>query len=462
MAFFLSLSVAGGLSGQIDKTRPPHTPPLPSFKLPPVYETKLPNGLQVMLVEDARFPLVTLRLAFQAGSKFDPPDLPGLSESAGALLKEGTASRTSRQIAEEITSIGGSIEGVSSPDSLTIAGSSLAEHSGRLLDLVADIARNASFPQEEVNLRKANRKQSLLVQRSRASFQAEEKLSQLIFGSHPYARIHPTPESIDRLDRDGLVRFRDTYLTPNNAVLILLGMLPPRAQLLEGIQKRFGDWKARALPAAPAASFPAPKKQLVLVNRPKSVQADIRVGRIAVTRKDPDHFPLLVGSTILGGGASSRMFNHIREQKGYAYDAHSSLERYRDSGYFEAATQVRNEVAGEALQAVLEELTAISTTPVSATELADAQNYLSGSFVLSLTSQNSLANQLALVKTMGLPNDYLETYTVKIRSTEPPQILSAARKYMSPDAAAIVVVGDAAQIGKAVEKFGKLEVVEAK
>jgi zinc protease len=463
MGLFLFLTALGGLPGQqIDRTRPPETPPLPGFKLPPVFETKLSNGLGVTLVEDARFPLLTLRLAFQAGDKFDPADLPGLAEAVGALLKEGTATRTSRQIAEEVTTIGGSLDGVTGADSLTLAASALAENSSRLFDLVADVARNASFPPDEVNLHKANRKQSLMVQRSRASFQAEEKLTELVFGSHPYSRSTPTPESIDKLDRAGLVRFRDTYLTPNNAVLIVMGALPPRAQLLPALEKRFGDWKSKETPAAPAAKFPEAKRQLVLVNRPGSVQADIRVGRIAITRNDPDHFPLLVGNTILGGGASSRMFNHIREEKGYAYDAHSALLRYRDSGYFEAATQVRNEVVGEALQAVLDELSNISQQPVGAGELSDVKNYLSGSFVLSLTSQSALAGQLALVKTMGLPNNYLETYTTRIRATEPPQILTAARKYISPESAAIVVVGDAAQIGKALEKFGKFEVVEAK
>jgi zinc protease len=464
MDMFLFLTAAaGGLLGQkIDRKQPPVTPPLPAFRLPPVYETRLSNGLHVVLVEDARFPLITVRLAFQAGSKFDPEELPGLSEGAGALLKEGTATRTSRQIAEELAAIGGSLDGLSGADTLTIAANALAEHHARLLDLVAEVAQNASFPPEEVSLHQANRKQALLVQRSRAAFQAEEKLEELLYGSHPYARTTPTLESIDRLSSELLARFRDRYLGPSNSVLIVLGMLPVRAQLLEAIQERFGGWKPKELPAPPEAKFPAPQRRLVLVNRPGSVQADIRVGRLAVTRRDPDHFPLLVGNTILGGGASSRLFNHIREEKGYAYDAHSALQRMRDSGHFEVATQVRNEVAGEALAAVVEELETISREPVSATELSDVKNYLSGSFVLSLTSQNSLASQIALVRTMGLPNDYLETYTARIRSVEAEQILTSARKYMDPGNAIIVVVGDAVQLSPALEKIGKFEVTEAK
>lgn len=142
----------------MDRTKPPQTPELPPYKLPPVFETKLPNGLAVLLVEDGRFPIVTARLGFQAGSKYDPKDLAGLSETAGALLTEGTIHRTARQIAEETAAIGGSLHADASADSLVLAGNSLSENLPVLLELMADVARNASFPDDEVALRKQNRK----------------------------------------------------------------------------------------------------------------------------------------------------------------------------------------------------------------------------------------------------------------------------------------------------------------
>ncbi len=446
----------------MDLTKPPQTADLPVYKLPPVFETTLPNGLTVLLVEDNRFPLVTARLGFHAGSKYDPKDLAGLSESTGALLTEGTTKRTSRQIAEEAASIGASLNGDSSPDSLVLAGNVLAENLPKFLNLLSDVARNANFPEDEVALRKQNRKQELEAQRSDASFLADEKFTEVLFDPHPYARQDPTPESIDRLTRGALVDFRDRYLAPNNAVLVLLGAIPPRKQTLEMIEAEFGSWQKKALPAPPAAEFPEPKPSIVLVDRPGSVQADLRVGRLGVTRSEPDYFPLLVGNTILGGGTSSRIFMNIREKKGFAYDARSMAQPLKDSGTFAVITQVRNEVLTPALNAIFDEMKQISTQPVSADELETAKNYLSGVFVIRLETQDGLASQLAATKLMGLPLDYLEKYTTRVRAVTADQIRVVAAKYILPEKASMVIVGDASKISKQLEAFGKVTVEAAK
>jgi Predicted Zn-dependent peptidases len=458
----LTMSVNFISAQTFDRTKPPETPPLPPFHLPSVYETKLPNGLSVVLLEDARFPLVTVRLAFQAGSRFDPPALRGLSEAAASLLTEGTKRRTSRQIAEEAASIGASVSAQSSADSLIVSASSLAENSGKLLDLVADVARNANFPDDEVKLYKENRTQHLIEQRSQSGYLAAEKLDEVLFGANPYGHQNPTPESIAKLDIAALTLFRDSYLAPNNGVLIVLGALPPRDDLMKLLTGQFGDWPKHATPHAAAPPIPAPKKSLTLVDRPGSVQADIHIGHLGVTRASPEYFPLAVGSTILGGGTSSRLFNEIREKQGYAYSVSSHHIALKESAVFGAEMQVRNEVLAPALTSMLAQLTAMAKEPVTASELSNVKNYLSGVFVLRLQTQDGVASQLTMVKTMGLPIDYLEKYTTRIRSVEPDQIQSAAKKVIAPDQASIVVVGDAKQLGPALEKFGKVEVTREK
>jgi len=462
-AVFTLLFVGTMLMAQtIDRTKPPETPPIPTYKMPPLHETKLPNGLAVVLVEDQRFPLVTVRLSFQAGSKFDPKELPGLSGMVAGLLTQGTKTRTFRDIGEELASIGGSLDGHSSPDVLTIGGHVLAENAAKLLDLLADVTLNASFPENEVQLRKQNRKQALLAQHSQPAFLASEKFDELVFGDHPYRYIAPTMESIDRMDQKAMIEFRDSHLVPNNAVLVLLGRLPARTETLQLVREKFGSWKEKPAPAAPARKFPPSKKQIVLVDRPGSVQADIHIGRLAVTRTDPEYFPLYMGNAILGGGASSRLFNDVREEKGFAYDVHSELDRRRDAGVALAVTQVRNDVVGPALDAVLGHLEKMGTAPVTATELTDAKNYISGVFLISLETQSGVADQVDLMKSMGLPNDYLEMFTTRVRSVEPDQIQAAAKKYFAPDQATIVVVGDASKIEKPLEKFGAVQVEKAK
>jgi zinc protease len=446
----------------VDRTKPPETPPIPTYKMPPLYQTKLPSGLTVVLIEDARFPLVTVRLSFQAGSKFDPKELTGLSGMVAALLTQGTKSRSFREIGEELASIGGNLNGNSSPDVLTLGGSVLAENTPKLLDLLADVALNANFPENEVQLRKQNRKQSLLAQHAQPAFLASEKFDELVFGDHPYRYVAPTVESIDRMDQKSMTGFRDTYLLPNNAVLVLLGKLPGRAETLKLVREKFGAWKEKTAPAAPVKHFPESRRQFVLVDRSGSVQADIHIGRLAATRSDPDYYALLVGNAILGVGPSSRLFNDVREEKGYAYDVHSELDRRKDAGVALAVTQVRNDVIAPALDAVLGQMSDMGKAPVSATELSNAKNYISGVFVISLETQSGVADQVDLMKSMDLPNDYLEMFTTRVRSVEPDQIQAAARKYLAPDKATIVVVGDASKIEKPLEKFGPVQVEKAK
>ena len=169
---------------------------------------------------------------------------------------------------------------------------------------------------------------------------------------------------------------------------------------------------------------------------------------------------MTVGSSILGGGGSSRMFVDIRERDGYAYDAHSEYATSRDAATFAAVTEVRNEVMEPALKEVLAEMDRMADQPVTKDELSNVKNYMSGLYLLRLETQDGLANQLNGMKTLGLPENYLETYVTRVRSVEADQILAAAKKYMATGQAAIIVVGDASKIGDAVKKFGDVTIVK--
>ncbi|MGB9606885.1 MAG: M16 family metallopeptidase, partial [Bryobacteraceae bacterium] len=317
----------------------------------------------------------------------------------------------------------------------------LAENLHPLLDLVADVVRNASFPQEEVSLRRHNRKQELLAQRSLAEFLAEKKTAELVFGEHPYARQEPTPECIDRLDRAALAAFYEEHLTPATGVVVLAGALPSSGELFDELNRRLGDWPARPVPERKPVQPPAPRRTIVFIDRPGSVQADLRIARLAVTRTHPDYFPLLVANTVLGGGASSRLFTNIRETQGYAYDAHTLLTAYQEAGIVEVVTQIRHEVLGEALEALMREMERMGREPASREELETARNYLCGVFVIRLETLQGLASQLAATRLMGLPLSYLEEYTRRVRTPTAEEVQAAAARYLSPERAVIVVVG---------------------
>jgi zinc protease len=443
------------------QTGPPVSRDPRPYKLPPVFETKLPNGLTIMLAEDGRFPLVTTRLVFLAGNKRDPKDIPGLAAAVASMLMQGTSKLTYQQIAEDLDNLGGTLTANTGADSLTVEASVLAENAERMLALVSDISRNAVFPTNELNLYKQNRKQTLMNQHSQPAFLANEEYRKVLFGDTPYAHIGPTAESIDKIDRKSLEDFRDTLLVPNNAYLILVGKLPERAEILRTINREFGAWEQKKVPAYLAPKPPEPKRELVLIDRPGSVQADMRMGKIAATYNDPDYFPENVGAIIEGGGPSSRLFLDIREKRGFAYDVHTEVGALADAGNFSAVTQVRNEVLADALQGILDHLDRMAKEPVERQELTDAKSYANGIFLLGMEPQRGLADKLAQIKVMNLPKNYLETYTTKINSVEPDQIESAAKKYMATGNDTIVVVGDASAIEKTLEKFGTVRVVEA-
>ncbi|HXS97124.1 MAG TPA: pitrilysin family protein [Candidatus Limnocylindrales bacterium] len=442
----------------VDRTKPPRTPPIPPYKLPPVSETTLRNGLKIVLVEDARYPLVTARLNFMAGSRFDPTELPGLAEAVASLLTEGTASRTARQFSEEVDAIGGSVGAAAGPDALTVAGNALSENTGKLLDLMADAALHAEFPAGEVDLYKRNRAESLKAERADPAFLAEEKRLRLIYGTTPYGHMTATLGSIAKLDAAKLAAYRDARLTPENATLTVLGRLPAHGELMKVITDRFAGWERRAAPAPGKIAPPPPRRQIVLVDRPGSVQADIHVARLAPPRNSPDFFPMLVASDILGAGAASRLFRDVRERDGYAYDAHTEYATQRDAAMLTAVTQVRNEVIEPALREVLAEVDGVFAKPIPPAELTHVKDYMCGMYVLRLETQEGIAAQLDMIQTLGLPKDYLETYTSKVRSVTAMQVQAAARRYLSTGLASIVVIGDASKIAEPLKKFGPVRV----
>jgi len=445
-----------------ERSKPPATPPLEPYRLPPAREWRLDNGLEVVLVDDARFPMTQVRLGFHAGARLDPPELTGLAEMAAQLLKEGTETRSARQFAEDVAAIGGTLEARATPDFLIVSGSALSEETGRLVELLADMARRAAFPEEEIRLRKQNRKQELAHERSQPDVLADEKLHQVVFGQHPYARTLPTEESIERIRREDLAAFRDAFLRPNNAVLVAVGPVGDGRQVLRALEEHFGAWAPQEIPARAEPEPPAPKRSLILVDRRDSVQVEIRAGRCAVERTHPDYFPLLVTHTIFGVGTSSRMFRVIREQKGFSYDAHSELEPRRRFGLLAAVTQVRNEVVEEALETLLAELRRLGREGVREEELEAAKNFLTGSFAIGLETPAALAGQLLNVRLNRLPADYLETYVPRLRAVTTEQVQAAAAQYFDPETLAIVLVGDAARIGEKLQKFQPVQIEHAK
>jgi len=424
---------------------PAPLPPRP-ISIPTARETTLRNGLSLVIVEDSRLPLVSYRLAFPVGGAFDPPELPGLTDLLAGLLPEGTQSKTSKEIADEIARMGASISAGATSDYTIVGASALTQFNDPVLDLIAEVILEPSFPENEVALAKQNTKESLRQQRAQPSFLASEMVSRVMFGDHPYSVVAPTPESIDRSSRDDFVKFHRSKLVPNNAVFIVVGDVRYE-DIVSRVESLFSTWeRGEEL----VANFPAPpartKRTAYLVDRRGSAQSNIVIANSGITRTSPDYFPMMLMHTVLGATASSRLFMNLREDKGYTYGAYSNLDARRTAGTFRATAEVRTPVTGDSLKEFFYELNRIRSAPVTEKEIADAKSYLTGVFPIRLETQEGLTDQLVQIKMLNLPTDYLDTYRDRIQAVTIQEIQRVAEKYVKPDEAALIVVGDGAMV----------------
>ena len=431
---------------------PPPLQPRPII-IPAPRETVLPNGLTLVVVEDSRLPLVSYRLAFRVGGAFDPPGLPGLIDLLAGLLPEGTTSRTSKEIAEEVARMGASLSAGANSDYTIVAASALAQFNEPVMDLLAEVALDPSFPENEVALAKQNTKESLRQQRAQPSFLASEMVSRVMFGEHPYSVVAPTPESIDRTSREEFVRFHRAKIVPNNAVFIVVGDVRYE-NILKRVESLFSTWERGE---EIVANFPAPpvrsKRVAYLVDRPGSAQSNIVIANSGITRTSPDYFPLMLMHTVLGATASSRLFMNLREDKGYTYGAYSNLDARRSAGTFRATAEVRTQVTGDSLKEFFYELDRIRNTPVSEKEINDAKSYLTGVFPIRLETQEGMTDQLVQIKMLNLPNDYLERYRDRVQAVTIDEIRRVAEKYVRPDEAALIVVGDGTSVLEQIKPY---------
>ena len=442
---------------QTEDFRRQSPPPLAAkpLNIPKPFETTLPNGLQVVIVEDPRLPLVSYRLAFRAGDANDPTDTPGLMDMVTGLLNEGTERRTSKQIANEVARFGATLTSGSNPDYTTVAASALSMYRNEILDLLADVALNPTFPESEVKLAQQNALQGLKQQRSQAGFLANERMAHVLFGQHPYSVISATPESINAMSHDKLLAFHRAMFVPNNAVLVVVGDVR-RDELMQRINDLFGKWakgqtQERQFPSPPVRT----ERALYIVDRPGSAQSNIIIANMGINRTSSDYFPMLVMNVVLGANASSRLFMNLREKNGYTYGAYSQLDALRLAGAFRETAEVRTPVTGPSLKEFFYELDRIRNEVVPEKEIANAKSFLTGVFPIQIETQEGLINRLVQIKMYGLAADYLQTYRDRINAVTATDIQRVARQYIQPDKVAMVIVGDAAAIVEQVKPYAQ-------
>jgi len=445
------------------KNRAPVNHELLKVKLPKANEATLKNGLRVLVLENHKLPLFTMQMVVMSGGLSDPAENRGLASFTAAMLREGTEKRTSRQISEEVDTLGASLgaaAGVSSITS-TVTASGLLENFDQVLDLFTDVVRNPKFPTEEFDKYKTRTIAGLQVLRANPTFLAQERFNRAIYGEHPAALVIAPSESLKRTTIDDLKRFHSTYYRPNNAMLTIVGDVKLK-EVLPKLERAFGDWQRADIPATNIPQADAQHDaRIYLIDRPGSVQTVLYLGTLGIQRTDPDYFPLLVMNKVVGADSASRLFLNLREDHGYTYGAYSSFGTGKYRGTWAANSSVRTEVTEGAMREFMYELKRIRGVPVDSTELENAKRSIIGSFALSLEDPQALLQNIVTQKLYGLPADYWDTYPAKVAAVTSADVQRVAQRYIDLDHLQIVAVGDASKTRSVLSKYGTVEVYDA-
>jgi zinc protease len=420
----------------------------------------LSNGFEVVLAEAHAIPRFHGELFFRSGEASVSDRSPGIAELTAAVLRTGTAKRSSRQIEEDLRRLGADLGATAGQDTSAISFAGLSEFAEPLLQLVNELAREASFPQAEFERERRQKLEEVKLERTSPGFLAGERLRKVLFGAHPYARVSPSEEQVATYKREDLESvYREVY-TPRNALLVLVGDFDSQV-MLKIVEKIFGSWTGKKPVAPEEVALPALRgRSVYFVDNPGSVQTQILVGCHAITRKNPDWIRLGLANSLYGGAFNSRLVMNIREDKGYTYSPRSGVSPLRQHGYFSISAAVRNDVVAASLTEIFYELDKLRSLPVPAAELADAQNYLTGLFSMGLATQEGLLSQFSTVELHELAEDYLETYRDKVRALTSGDLLAVARKYFDSANMQIVVVGDRGLVEEQARLFGKMEVYD--
>lgn len=445
--FFISLFFSN-VSAQLDRSKSPLPAPAPKILIGDYTKFELPNGLKVFVVENHRLPRVAFSFSFIFDPVLETPNM-GIGNMTSSLIGTGTKTRTKDQINEEIDFIGASLSASSSG----IYASSLKKHTDKLVDVLADVAQNSVFKQEELEKKRTQTLSDLASQKDDPSSIAENVSSALYFGkNHPYGEFE-TETSVKNITLDMCNNYYQTYFRPNIAYLSIVGDITP-AEAKKLVEKYFGKWQKGEVKPAVYAKPQKPQSNMVaIVDRPQSVQSVIRIGYpVEMNLGNPDYIKSTVANTVLGGGVF-RLFLNLREKHAYTYGAYSRLSSHPLMGEFEASASVRNAVTDSSVYQILYEMKRLRTEPVEAQEMNMVKNYLTGNFALSLENPQTIASFAINTERYKLPKDFYANYLKNIEAVNATDVQEMAKKYIYPENSIILVVGKAADIADKLKPF---------
>jgi zinc protease len=444
------------------------SPPAPSAKHEAKFaspqETKLENGLRVIVVNRPGLPLLAAQVLLRDGAEVDPKNLAGTASMTSDLLTKGTDTMSAPEIAQAIESLGGSIDSGAGWDASAASVVVMSDKADAALKILADVVRHPAFKQEEIDRLKTQRLDGLRVALQQPGSLARFVTVRVVFGAGAYGHSATgTLESVQAISRDDIVKLYRQHYTPQNAAFILVGDVTPD-QGKAFAQKFFGDWKGNG--AAPNESMPSGaanwKPENVVIDMPEAGQAAVTLAKPMIKRDSPDYYSALVANAALGNGFISRLNREIRIKRGLSYGAGSSIDPRREAGPFTAFAQTKNQSATEVASLMESELKTLVSDPVKGEELKSRQAVLTGGYARALETNQGFLSEISDLATYDLPLDTLDKYIPSIDAVTTDEVTTFAKKEMAT-AASLVVVGKASDFLDALKKqVGDVKVIEQK
>lgn len=444
----LAIIFANSLSAQLDRSIVPESGPTPEIFFGKPQTFMLDNGLTVMVVENKKLPRASASLSFDNPLIFEG-EIAGVSSILAEMIGNGTQSISKEDFIEEVDFMGASLNITGSG---AFAGS-LKRYFPRVLELMSQAVLEPLFTQEEFDNQKNLIKESLKTSEKDVSTAANRVQNFITYGAN-----HPNGEfvsqaSLDKASFNDAVDFYNNFSSPNNAYLVILGDIEFE-EIKEKITELFSSWESKEVVAN---SFPEPKNpdetEVIFVDMPNGVQSVVTViNTIDFNKKQADYFPALVATRILGGGGAGRLFNNLREDKGWTYGSYSSIsESYKTKGLILAQAQVKNEVTDSAAVELLVELDKMRNKLVTDEELMSTKAKYTGNFVMSLENPATIAGFARNIITQDLPEDYYNSFLENINNVTKQDVQNAAQKYFSTNKTRIFITGKGSEILEKIE-----------
>ncbi|MDN3205477.1 M16 family metallopeptidase [Algoriphagus sediminis] len=456
ISLILSLLISMTGFAQVDRSQLPEAGPAPELKIGEAETFTLENGLKVFVVENDKLPRVAFTLVLERDPIFEG-EKAGYLGFVGQMMRAGTTNRTKDELDEEIDFIGASL----SAGSTSMFGSSLKKHQEKVLELMTDVLYNPIFPQEELDKLKKQSLTGLATTKDDPGAISGRLTSALVYGKdHPYGEFS-TEETINNIEVEDIRNYYETFFKPNIAYMAIVGDMSVE-EAEELVTEYFGDWEPGEVPSFEYEMPSGTDKTMVgLVDRSSSVQTVIDVVQpIDLTLGDENYISSRLLNQIFGGGSSGRLFQNLREDKGYTYGAYSSFSSDELVGQFSANASVRTEVTDSAVYEFVSEIDRLLAEGVTEEELELAKASISGSFGRSLESPSTIANFALNTERYDLPSDYYATYLQKVDELTIEDINSTAKELIDPSKLYITAVGNGSEIAEKLERFGEVKMYD--